>query len=838
MKFIEKIGNDLFGVVVTANSIVLDNSSAEVPIGPFGGGDTTIAYTNGIIANFSISSKQNTMDNWISDPEYLNYTKINFILIPTKEKLDDLFERINNKDYLSLSFSQILTRVNLIDLLSTTAQIKTVSLNELVNIEDLSNSDYKFDTEYTVTFSNLDQQNDIILLAIPYIDFSSYFSDNQIDDTTSIEVLELIYKVETYQYNILIKNKTISDDDSELIFNDVRELASLTSDTFSSLPVLLTPQVANNQINSKYLSDVFSSFDYENEKINNYVFFNIQKFLIDNSAIPKIFDFTSKEKIDDFLNLYRSLNFYVYRSDKTECVSSGSVRYGTSVDLGDLTTDKTVCLVFQDDMPSVSHTSFNYTIKLDYVEPFVKEYYNVVNNVGSGSYFKTLNYLSEIKSYVDDPRNSDVITGKFIFNRNAPVLTKNNLVSNFFEIYNAFSSKVVSDEQVSKISKSLNFQKATLSYYNDFLYFVERCMLQFEAFFSSFSGARKVYEKQSSSINFKKYDFYFSKDTDNENINYFNEINASLNTIKKYDILTNELDRTNTVSYKLINTVINLNNNQISYSQDYSLLSNLLESSGVTIDKSLSSTSREKSLFSKSSIVNNVLTKPATSVIDAKKQKSKSTFDLESTSIDNIVNKVTVTDTFDYDTLLKFQLYFLSDINSNYLIPKLKILLFTLDRFEWARLEDTKLPIKYAYLAKTIVDENEANIFTDNNLIPPINNEYFIYTNIIEDSPIIEKFTNVSSLFGSISPEGVGLPTFVPESVVTLSPAAAASDAVRARTTSQQETPSLFADTSFNVSTTATVSPTETNGVTRNTILSNNSVKSSISSQTSKIKKI
>jgi hypothetical protein len=212
--FYIKQGNDAFSPLIKTNSIILDNAVSTTPSAITG--SSTTNRTNGISVNYTISSKQNALDYWISDVDYLQYTKIRFYVANSKQQATKLIAAIQ-AGLIQLGIFQY----------SENPLYKDVNLIDIVDTQQITQQEYSFEVEQTIAFNELDAKEDIILIILPYVDLFSYFKENGFDPIESYRLVENFLKFETHQYNVLINNKTINDSNSKEILSDVREIKEL-----------------------------------------------------------------------------------------------------------------------------------------------------------------------------------------------------------------------------------------------------------------------------------------------------------------------------------------------------------------------------------------------------------------------------------------------------------------------------------------------------------------------------------------------------------------------------------------------------------------------------------
>lgn len=741
IKFYEKIGNSSFAPTIKANSILLDNQSVSSAIP---GEENTITQYNGVMLDFSVSSKQDLLDNWISDLEYLSYSEITFVVVQDIQDAEILSDNMR---------SVVLTSdiANAINSITGSVKYETIKLAEFVNLEQTSERSLGFLSTLQINFNELDTKKDIILFVIPSIDFMSYFVDNNLEQSTedTIRLIKSIYTSEFERYNILIKNKVI---DSGDIVNDVRDIKQLRT-TLTNLQPALRPDT-NADTNSLFLSSVYTSFDYENSLIRNYVFFNISNFLKQKSVYNNLFtSFTKKELTNIFLQ-NKSITFTINKifadlAEKQVCIFNAAYDKITGTKnaqlIPELTSEDYICFSFSDDVTQISNQSFRYQINISYKDPFTKNFYDTTLTPSSGVYFDVLANLGKIESFVNDPRNTDTRTARF--NKaavEAPERELRNLVHGLFKMFNAVSAKPIVKEKIDKIYKSLSYKNSTYQIHFDFIQYVKSLLPTFESIFTNQKLQTTQLSKNSDKIFYKNNEFYFKFNdfdssklspmlttelksvTDEISVKYFVESNN--NSLREYDLESSQIDSSNPVTFKIINSSVVLGNDNIGYSPDYDLSSNFFESQGGTI-KTITALSSKKSdvatsLFSKTSVNIDNFQKPASVTLDSKKEIKKSLDQIGSKKITNIVDTSKSAKKSDTQTTFLFQTTFLNDINKEFLIPKINIQLYDPITNEWRSADNLQNNGK-TYLARTnYIQKN--NIFYSNKVAPPIINEYFV----------------------------------------------------------------------------------------------------------------
>jgi len=735
MKFYQKFGNDSFSPIINVTNITLDNSY-----------DSQEGMVNGIIVDFEVLSKQNAFDNWLTDNEYLDNTSITFIVFQDQEEILSFVQEVQNKTYLNKSIPDILNELNI-------DKYQNFNLSEIYgNKSKDSESNLQLFGKEQALFTNLDSKKDVILYAIPSIDFVKFFSNNEYSSDNIKQLINEFYSLEWYVFSVLLKNKTITDKDSERILNDVRDFKEITTNLFSLLPSKAEQQ--NTPENPSYISDIFTSFDYEKQQIRSFFFFEIKKFIIDKSIFNKVYESLSKNDLELLLrsSTNKIINFEIYKETlvNERLISVFNTSYenvvgSTNIQIVDsLSNDDRVCYVMLDNFPTAKKEHFKYKINVTFQDALLKYYYDTLTTPSSGIFFTIANKINEIENFINDPRNTDAKTGKFIrFNASRSVPDITEFVSLFIKMINLFVKNPINEDKKNSIIKALNYNKSTFQIHVDFVFIVKQILSQIESLFLSAGYTRQTYEKYSSNIDFVNKNYYFKvQDFDASSTTPTLSVTRQTFNLQpstkyyvdgniQYNLLNQNfnLDLTNEVGFKIVNALINLEREEITYNSQNSLMSIIYEQQGTTIEKIVSLQEKNVSkkpisLFAKSSTLNDTAQSPATKITNFNKENSYSKQQQNSNNIQNLVNNVKVQNQVDTQKELEFQTSFFDNMSYDVVIPKTKTQFYLPNKNEWSdTLSNTQIN---TYLARTIYRKS-GDIFTRKDLEPPLANKYFIF---------------------------------------------------------------------------------------------------------------
>lgn len=740
MKFYEKFGNDLFSPNIKVSNILLDNSERTAVNLIAGGSSVTQAFTNGITIDYEISSKQNKLDNWITDGEYLDYVTITFIAFQRAEDINNFKQEVVAKSYIEKSIPSILNNI------AQDIRYETFNLSDIVDLNNIT-TDSQIVGSGQVQFSSLNNEKDIILYAIASIDFIRFLSDNKYEAnyTDLIKLISNIYSVEWQVFNILVNNTTLENSDANSILNDVRQSKEITSNLLSLIPTTIQ-QVTEE--NPKYISEIFTSFDYEKKLIRNFFFFEINKYITNNSIIKNLYKSLGRDSIEKVLSNFNAINFNIkkiYPNQNELLISTFRTSYETIIGstnteiVSELSNDKVLCFSFIENFPQQSRERFKYKIELTYQDPFIKYYYDNFNLPPTGLFYSVLDGLNQVENFFNDPRNTDAKTGKFILPQNSDVPQIDKIVTLFVELINAFSNNIIDSVKTRKIIRSLQYNKSTLQIHIDFVNLAKNLLIQIEQLLLSVGYSKSEYYKTSDNIDYINDNNYFKLDDfdasktipkiKTQSIQSQTKPKYYTDSVKQYNISDTNTDFGNEVSYKITNSFVSLKNNQISYNSEYELTSLVSELMGTTIEKidSIVQQKPNSQLFSKISTSDTSFTKPAAQTTNSKKQLSQTKNNLQNDKISQIISKINTSKQLDTKKVLNFNLSFLSNMDTESLVPSVLVEAYEERNKRWISLDNIPNNTTSSYLARTTYVKG-SDIFTNENTSPPITNMYFIYT--------------------------------------------------------------------------------------------------------------
>ena len=208
--FYEKIGNNPFSPIITINSLLIDNSIS-----------TNEIIKNSLTVNLSYKSKQNFIDELISDSQYLSYIKIIFALVTNNDVVMQAKRNFNPR----------LPDESLTSLFRDSEQTKVISISEFTNYLEQNQVNGEYSGTYEFFFSEINATPDISLVIFPYIDFKSFADDNSI----SYDALEnVVSKIdnELHIYQVMNNNNVPVNN----IITDMRDMTQFKNNLFTLLP--------------------------------------------------------------------------------------------------------------------------------------------------------------------------------------------------------------------------------------------------------------------------------------------------------------------------------------------------------------------------------------------------------------------------------------------------------------------------------------------------------------------------------------------------------------------------------------------------------------------------
>ena len=491
--FYNKLGNNAFTPSIVMESILLDNSIVVE-------GTSSTTSNNDIEIDLKIESKQNYIDSFLEDSEYLEFTKITFIVLNDNENALRYANAILTTSY----------NPNMVTGFSS-AQKTTISILDYVE-QNQVNGNYA--GLYEEIFSNIDKKNgDITLLIIPWVDFSEFAAKNNISEENVKNAIKNVYKNEVHIYTILNNNIVPKNN----IVNDVRDLQEFKNNLFTLLPNInsATYDLLNtNSSKKKYFSDLYDSVDYANKRIKLYTTFNVKDFINNFASLQKSYSSYTDEQLNEILRtepISISINKTYSTSDEVTSVGSISLSLKevrssdvnaemmSIVDFGD-----NMLLSFEDELPT-STTNINYTFQILFTDPVLKKFY-INDDTDSDLYSKVVSNFSKLQSLVniDNPSISDSKTGKFtttfINQYQQSQFNIASFVNDYIALLNLFIQKDIGTEQVAKIVKLLDIKQSTIFVFIDLYYYITSTLFEMENLFSQIKNSSVSYNKNFDAI--------------------------------------------------------------------------------------------------------------------------------------------------------------------------------------------------------------------------------------------------------------------------------------------------------------------------------------------------
>jgi hypothetical protein len=755
MKVFERIGSDPFTPSISLNSIVLNNVFTQVSSIP-GSTQSSEITSNNINIFFELSNIKNNLLPIINDPNFLNYTNIDFIVFGQQQQYDKFYQSINQKQYSSNSISELAKSID------KSVIVQTLKLSNIPSVaqanqmpQTLAQANQMPNIGSNVFIDNIDPKQDIILVIIASLDFKAYYQKNDLTGTQQdlYDSIKEIYNIELIKYNVLVKNQIVIDQIPENnIVSDVRQINEL-----NNIYLDLTNNITINttfEEKPSYISDIFTSYDYKNNIIRSYFFFNIKKFITNSCLFGNVYNAHTIQEIESVLANNNCINIEVIKNnlDSKEQVCSFSTSYQTIKSanknvtlINELTTDENICFSFFEEMPQSIKQQFNYTISVNYYEVFFTQYYNPSPYQNSGVYFDTLGYLEDVRKYITNTQNVSN-SGTFINLRNAPQKSLDLLIDNLFLLFNLFSNTNIDNAIKQKIRNSLNFKTSTKAAHEQFIKFADNSLNKIVSIFTSFRFKYVTYSKNGNMNKFANNKFYFLIDSftdspsnpkttieavQNSKAKYFVEKNNNLLT--SYMIEPSQINEANPITYKIINSSLSLKNEQISYSSDYSNISFIFDSFGSTIKKTSvnsistlgNSASTKSRILQNSSVTIDSLEVSGERPTDSTKETKSLIDDDKNSKITNIISNIELTNKINTLNNTIFSFAYLSNMNEQFLVPQYTIQIYDFVARQWKQLEISNNTKSKSYLARTIYTEG-GNIYKSNNVVPPFANEYFI----------------------------------------------------------------------------------------------------------------
>jgi len=747
--FYEKLGNNLFVPNIFVNTLLIDNSFTD-----------SSEIKNSLTINLSYKSKQNFVDQLLSDSQYLSYIKIIVALVTDNSIIKTAKQNFNPKS----------PDESLASLFRDAEQTKVISLSEFTDFLEQDQVTGEYSGTYEFFFSDIKATPDMGLVFFPYVDFKSFADDNSISyDTLGNIISKFDNEIHLYQ---IMNNNLVQVNN---VVTDMRDLTQFKNNLFTLLPNigLINFDIINSNPSKKqYFFDLYPSFNSENTKVRLYTLFNIKSFIENFSALKKsyglftedilailkrkpiVVNITKKYSTSDTIYQVGSFTLSV-----DEIIRSGSVdaRYH-------VTLENNMVISFMDNCPE-SSTKINYEFEIIFSDPMLKYFF--LNDTNSSCvYNRVIQIYSQIQSIVciDNPMISDAKTGKFergfiISNNSQLKNTVNLFVDNFISLLNLFSTFDVKPDQITKIKNLLDIERSTIFVYIDFYSFVNKVLVEIGNIFSQLNIADVIYYKKFDSIKFEVVPSVEIETLSSDILsginateatpageesmgvvyNKFNDIKIGSYTLKKENIKS-----TNQTSYLLKNSVIATANSLVPFSNEYDLSFNYNESEGLIlketntkfeIDTSNTNGKRKVSINKKRSsnkLLNNSF--GSTTSVSFNVPFPTETFGMSNPKDDlkNFKAKKTINESIQSSNLPKEEFIFNVATNLSTtpedLLPKsqLEYLTFENNTLKWKVIEQS-LGLSGTYFIRTSYMIS-GDLYSKNNIAPKIANEYRIIT--------------------------------------------------------------------------------------------------------------
>lgn len=572
--FFQKLGNNSFAPFINVTDILLDNQIVDTSV------------TNGIEIDISIKSKQNFVDQLLSDSEYLAYNKISFFVFDSASSAINFANTFINDTVFNFNPNNFLLSV------PSTTQTKTISISEYIEQDQVTG---EYSGLYETGFKNLENNKDIILLVIPWIDFSQFANDNQINESYLTNALKNIYKNQVNIYTILQNNNVPVNN----IISDMRDLNLLKTNLFSLLPIsnVLNFDVLNtNSSKQQYFFDIYKSVNSDISKVTLFTVFNLKSFTANFSTLKvnneKALSLLAENPI--IINVTKKYS----TSDQIYSVGNFSLTTDEIIDAGDinatyyLTLENNMVISFDDNVPS-STTNVTYEFEVLFSDPVLKYYY--INDISVPClYNSVISAFASIQSTVtiDNPNISDVKTGKFTnsFKRslNRFENTVSDFVDDYSELLNLFleSENKITNETKTKIKNLLNINKSNIYVYIDFYYYVTNTLQQIENLFSQIKNNNTTYYKIFDPIKFDVVNGTYEITGQSFNKSKFDTLNVSKSNFVQ--LQPQNITSLNETTYLIKNTVVSKLNQLNGFSTILDQSTYFNESAGLTLKDQIS----------------------------------------------------------------------------------------------------------------------------------------------------------------------------------------------------------------------------------------------------------
>ncbi len=737
--FYKKIGSNLFTPETTINSILLDNSGSVE------------STNNGIEINLSINSKDNFIDSIIDQSEYLQYTKLTFIVSTDNNQTNSIANLISSgSDYNPTN--------SLVGIDPNVYTTTNINISDYVQQNEGSS---EYSGTYQTIFRDLKNTGNLSMLIIPWIDFASFADDNSLDQEIVKNAIKNIYKNEINYYTILNKNNIPTNN----VVNDARNLTEFKNTLLTLFPITNTINfdiLNKNTSNQQYFENIYESLDYTNKKIKLFSLFNIKEFVKNFACLEKSYFSLTNLQLE---NIFRAnpivLNISKTYSTTDEIIEIGSISFSLENILSSTVNAQkynsglpnNILFSFEDDFPE-STTEIQYNFEILFSDPLLRYYYT--NETNSTSLYATVvNQFNQIQSRVNinNPNISDAKTGKFTrqFISSLGSFNPEQFINNFIKLLNLFTDNKISQDQTDSVIELLNIQKSNIFVFIDLYSYITKTLFEIENIFLQIKNINTVYNKTFSPISVQTSEVSFGVDTStfSNSINNLTEqgtnntVGTRLNYLKYDNVvysLKNNNEETKTLEQTLIkNSLASSLTREISFSTNFSLTNTFSDINGLTLkDDTTQFETKEKNGKQTVSIVktkteNVLLNKSFNNINSIFNNTLPSDIATSNPKIDLSNSKFnkTIQETIDQSKSEKAKEDFLYSISTSsdaqeLAAPEiiLEFLIFENNKLTWKPLPSTIVNFNnYEYLTrKTYLQTN--NLFSKLNTQPIIENKY------------------------------------------------------------------------------------------------------------------
>jgi len=615
----------------------------------------------------------------------------------------------------------------------------------------------KLPATITIPFINIDTSSFLSIDINTYFDSAQYVSDNNITDTTLINLIVITLGAPVrINYPVLDSNGELyfelTDVDGatvQTIVSDTRSITELENLNFTS------PSIREDK--PKYFNFVKS--DVVGTKVNNFVSFNYRKFLENNS----FFSSSDFENYNIQITISNSLkileNLIISNNRNTFLSSSGNTRLISK-------SNETILFYFEDNnVRDVEDYITTYNFQVSYVDEDFTTFYNLNDRTGTffdvyEQYYQFKNLIFLAQTFADYPDNpnikqpfyldltTDKFTNEFVNfcernEINLPLIIEN-IINKIINPFLSTEDKI-SSENISKIVASLQFDVSTFSLYMSFFKTIDQIFLDLETNWLKkvnlvIKGYNKTYD-----INEKvNTSFFLIDDINNDSIpklqiskmqDIINRYNAFTNTVrpkfisnnKEKNEITDNLEFDSTAFSHISsfakalqdNKKLNLSTQLITEESYLEKLGVILTTSNITNYFSNTITSFDKTETFRTNLAST-----------AKKGLKSNSLTLQdiSKADQNLKSKIKQTNQFSH--ALNFS-KFKEKATKEEMTPKLYLFYYNeeVDGY-WSKLTKST-PLMNNMLIKIEKDLEEENIFTKADVSSknvPLENNYFIIT--------------------------------------------------------------------------------------------------------------